>query len=398
MAKQYNRVMLGKGGKYAKWCRQEGFIGSEFEVMQDLSDSLYDNWRYFNKKYIPEWLKLFPEKTKNSAGLVCGATWTIVKGLKIGDTVLCPSGEGYYYVGTISSNYYYASNSNLAHRRKVKWMDITIPRNKMSQKLRNSTGSIGTCCDITRYADEIESLISGESVASITPIVKQPDTPQKKDTYLERDLHKLFCTYLRDKQDIYAKTIFHEKSNNKAKEQKWVHPDIIGVQYSGLSTDAAKTLLRAVDTQKSVCLYSFEMKKEINTDYDLKEYFFQALSNSSWANKGYLVAYYINEDLKQEMERLNEAFGIGIILLQAHTDDTKILFEAREKEIDYTTLDKLCKINSDVSVFIEKLNLVLNAAKGYTKGAQAELERICDEVFKTDEEIEKYCQEKNIRY
>ena len=31
--KQYNRIMLGKGGKYAKVCRQEGYIGSEFEVM-----------------------------------------------------------------------------------------------------------------------------------------------------------------------------------------------------------------------------------------------------------------------------------------------------------------------------------------------------------------------------
>ena len=80
---QYNRVMLGKGGKYAKMCRQEGFIGSEFEVMQDLSDSLYENWRDFNKKFIPEWLKLFPEKSKTAAGLVCGFTWTIVKGPKM---------------------------------------------------------------------------------------------------------------------------------------------------------------------------------------------------------------------------------------------------------------------------------------------------------------------------
>ena len=101
--KQYNRIMLGKGGKYAKTCRQEGYIGSEFEVMQDLSDSLFENWRDFNKKFIPEWLKLFPEKSKTSAGLVCGFVWTIVKGLKIGDTVLCSSGEGYYYVGTITS-------------------------------------------------------------------------------------------------------------------------------------------------------------------------------------------------------------------------------------------------------------------------------------------------------
>ena len=233
---------------------------------------------------------------------------------------------------------------------------------------------------------------------SVAPSAKTVVAAPKK--YLERDLHPLLCTFLRDQLDIYAKTIFHEKSTTKDKEQKWVHPDIIGVQYSGLYTDAATTLLRAVDTQKSVRLYSFEMKREINTDYDLKEYFFQALSNSSWANKGYLVAYDINddEDLRREMERLNAAFGIGIIRLRAHSNDTEILFEAREKEIDYTTLDKLCKINPDVNEFIDKLNLVLNATKSYAKGAQAELEHVCDAVFCSDEEIDKYCQEKNISF
>ncbi len=75
--KQYNRIMLGKGGKFAKMCRQEGFIGSEFEVMQDLSDSLYENWRDFNKKFVPQWLDLASDKSKTAAGLVCGFTWTI---------------------------------------------------------------------------------------------------------------------------------------------------------------------------------------------------------------------------------------------------------------------------------------------------------------------------------
>lgn len=72
--------------------------------------------------------------------------------------------------------------------------------------------------------------------------------------------------------------------------------------------------------------------------------------------------------------------------------------QKREKEIDYTTLDKLCKINPDVNEFIDKLNLVLNATKSYAKGAQTEFERVCDEVFRSDEEIDKYCQEKNIPY
>ena len=395
MAKQYNRVMLGRGGQFAEECFKGGFIGADFEIPEDLTYHLPDNWREFNKRYIPIFIQNNPDKSsKVTAGLSCGFLWTICKGLELGDIVLCPRGNGEYLVGEIAGDYFYAPGTNLRHRRPVKWTGQVVRRADMSDKLRHSAGSIGTCCDLTRYADEIESLLGTVKTAQPQKVSATPIHPKH---YEERDLHKLLCTYLRD-SDIFAKTIFHEKSNTKDREQKWVHPDIIGVQYSGLNTEEARSLLQAVDAQKSVRLFSFEMKREIHSDYDLKEYFFQALSNSSWANKGYLVAYDINEQLYTEMERLNAAFGIGIILLQAHSEDTKILFEAREKEIDYTTLDKLCKINPDVRAFIEKLNLVLNATKGYTKGAQAELLHICDEVFKTDAEVEKYCQEKDIPF
>lgn len=397
MAKQYNRVTLGRGGQFAEECFKGGYIGADYDIPEDLTGHLYDNWRDFNKHYIPIFMKNTPEKTAVAAGLSCGFLWTICKGLQDGDIVLSPRGNGEYYVGEVAGKYYYAPGTNLRHRRPVVWRNEVIRRADMSDKLRHSAGSIGTCCNLTRYAEEIESLLANVTQMRAYIPLKQPVSHNPAKHYEERDLHKLLCTYLRDSY-IYAKTIFHEKSNTKDKEQKWVHPDIIGVQYSGLNTEEARSLLQAVDAQKSVRLYSFEMKREIHSDYDLKEYFFQALSNSSWANKGYLVAYDINEQLTAEMERLNAAFGIGIILLQAHSDDTKILFEAHEKEIDYTTLDKLCKINPDVRAFIEKLNLVLNATKGYAKGAQSELLHICDDVFKTDEEIEKYCQDKNIPF
>lgn len=389
--KKYNRVMLGKGGKYAKMCRKDGYIGSEFELMKDLSDSLCENWRDFNKKFIPQWLALNPGKTNTAAGLVCGFTWTIIKGLRQGDVVLCPSGEGFYYVGTIISDYYFVPNTELPHRRKVRWMDKVVQRKDMSPALRNSTGSIGTCCNITQYAEEIETLISTQA---ITP-AKTTVTTTTAKKYLERDLHPIFCTYLREKEEVFAKTIYHEKSSSSDKAQKWIHPDIIGVRLSNLS-DETKALQKAIDAYKSISLFSFELKREINTDYELKEYFFQALSNSSWANKGYLVAYDINEELRPEIERLNNAFGIGVIRLQAHSTDSEILFEATEKDIDYTTLDKLCKSNPDVRTFIEKINLLLNASKNYVPGALSELQKVCDKVFESDDEIDTYCKEKNI--
>ena len=392
--KKYNRVMLGRGSMYAKMCREEGYIGADFDIPVDLSDSLYENWRDFNAKFIPVWMENVPGKSKTSAGLACGFLWTIVKGLKIGDVVLCPSGQGFYYVGTIASDYYYVPNTELPHRRNVSWMEKVILRKDMSKELQHSSGSIGTCCDISSYAVEIEALISGVNISNLSIPVQ--NTTEQKKTFDERSLHKLFCSYLRTR-NIYAKTIFHEKSSTRVDNaQKWVHPDIVGVQFEEFNNEATLSLLKASEPKESVHIYSYELKRKIDSDYTLKQCYFQALSNSSWANYGYLVAFEINEDLTEEMERLNNAFGIGIILMQAN--DSKTLYPAREKALDYNTIEKLNNLNPDFCSFITKLSKVMNASKDYTADARNSFEKICDKIFETDDELENYCKEHNIPF
>ncbi len=394
--KKYNRVMLGRGSTYAAVCRNEGYIGANFGINIDLSDSLFDNWRDFNAKFIPVWMEGSPGKTKVAAGVTCGFLWTIIKGLQVGDVVLSPSGEGYYYVGTITSEYYYAPDTDLPHRRKVEWKNKVIPRKSMSSELQHSTGSIGTCCDITKYAEEIEQLLN--EAASTDPVsqvnVDQQDKSSK--SFDERSLHKLFCSYLRTR-NIYAKTIFHEKSSTKIDNaQKWVHPDIVGVQFEEFQNDATLSLLKATEPKETVHIYSYELKRKIDSDYQLKQFYFQALSNSSWANFGYLVAFEIADGLEDEMERLNNAFGIGIILMQA--TEATVLFPAREKALDYITIEKLNRINKQFCEFISKLSKVLLASKDYTDVARDSLIAICDKVFETDEEIDAYCKEHNIPF
>ena len=393
MAKKYNRIMLGRAGCFAKMCREEGYIGANFDIKKDLSDSLPENWRQFNEETIPLWLENNPEKSKTAAGVACGFLWTIAKGLQIGDVVLCPSGEGTYYVGTIAGDYYYVPNTDLPHRRKVEWKDKVIPRKSMSQKLQNSTGSIGTCCDITRYEEEIESLVSGSGVVT-TAEKKQEPEPTK--TFDERSLHKLFCSYLRTRS-IYAKTIFHEKSSSRVDSaQKWVHPDIVGVEFEEFKNDATLSLLKATEPKETVHMYSYELKKKIESDYQLKQYYFQALSNSNWANFGYLVAFEINEGLDEEMERLNNAYSIGIIQMQ--DGNWTILYPAREKALDYNTIEKLNNLNRDFCTFIDKISKVLNAPEKYIKEAKDSFESTCDKIFESDEEQERYCKEHNIPF
>lgn len=385
--------MLGRAGRFAKMCREEGYIGANFDIHKDLSGSLPDNWRMFNEMTIPLWLENNPEKSKTAAGIACGFLWTIAKGLQIGDVVLCPSGEGTYYVGTIVSDYYYVPNTDLPHRRKVEWKDKVIPRKNMSQKLRNSTGSIGTCCDITSYEEEIESLIAG-GVSVINS--EKIDFPNPTKSFEERSLHKLFCSYLRTRS-IYAKTIFHEKSSSRIDSaQKWVHPDIVGVEFEEFKNDATLSLLKATEPKETVHLYSYELKRKIESDYQLKQYYFQALSNSNWANFGYLVAFEIADGLDEEMARLNNAYGIGIIQMQ--DGNWTILYPAREKTLDYNTIEKLNNLNRDFCTFINKISRVLNAPERYIKEVKDAFESICDKIFISDEEQEQYCKEHNIPY
>ena len=155
----YRRVMLGKQSVHAADCFAGNFIGADFGIHEDLSHHLPEEWRTFNKQFIPKFLERNPEKEKIGAGLACGALFTISKGIKKGDVVLCPDGGGNYRVGDVASDYYYAVNQVLPHRRKVAWRTETIARASMSDALQNSTGWGGSVSDISNHRVELEQLL-----------------------------------------------------------------------------------------------------------------------------------------------------------------------------------------------------------------------------------------------
>jgi restriction system protein len=159
--KSYYRVMLGQRSIYAEECFANNFIGANFDIDQDLNGDLPDDWRVFNRKFIPIYLASHPGKTKIGAGLACGAVWTVSKGILRGDIVLCPDGSGRYRVGEVGGDYYYQPGGILPHRRSVHWLGQVIDKADMSDALKNSTGSIGAISNVSHHRDEIEMLIGG---------------------------------------------------------------------------------------------------------------------------------------------------------------------------------------------------------------------------------------------
>jgi restriction system protein len=170
--------MLGKQHKYFNECYDNKYVGVGFDIEIDLKNDLPDNWREFNKKYIPFYLNKNPDKSKVTAGLACGAVWTVSKGMNIGDILLCPDGQRNYKIGKISGDYFYdATIPSLLHRRSVEWLPVSISRDEMSQELKNSTGSIGTVSDISKYSSEIDKFIEGESPIKISSTDSEIENP-----------------------------------------------------------------------------------------------------------------------------------------------------------------------------------------------------------------------------
>lgn len=165
--KNYIRVMLGRGSVHAPKCLAEDFIGTDYLIDQDLTGKLPEDWREFNRDFIPVYLSRNPGKSRVAAGLACGALWTVSKGIQKGDLVLCPDGEGHYHVGEVTGDYSYEPDGILPHRRSVHWFGKTIQREAMSDALKKATMYYGTVNNLTAYGEEIETLLEGASVPKI---------------------------------------------------------------------------------------------------------------------------------------------------------------------------------------------------------------------------------------
>ena len=87
---------------------------------------------------------------------------------------------------------------------------------------------------------------------------------------------------------------------------------------------------------------------------NVRESFFQAVSNSSWANFGYLVASNIATDTRKELRMLSALHGIGFIRLDSENpSESEIMIPATERrEIDWDSVDRLTKENKDFYEYV----------------------------------------------
>lgn len=227
--------MLGKGSRHAEECLAGGFIGAGWFGDTDLTGRLPDDWRTFNREFIPLYLANHPDKTKVGAGLACGQLWTVCKGLQRGDIVLCPDGSGSYRVAEVKGDYAFAPGSEIPHRRAVEWLNVSIPRSEMTEALQNSAGSIGTVCNITQYSSEIEQLIGNIRGALPKLVATDPDIEDVAAFAMEKHLEAFLVSNWNQTHLSQEFEIFQEDG------------ELVGQQYS---TDTGPIDILAVSKDK----------------------------------------------------------------------------------------------------------------------------------------------------
>lgn len=215
---------------------------------------------------------------------------------------------------------------------------------------------------------------------------------ETKKKFNERDLHQILAAFAFGSSHFKAnlKTIFHENSAKATKGQnEWLHPDMVGVYFPFRDYKPETLEMQNHLSITSIKLFSFEIKISLNFG-NLRQSYFQAVSNSTWANEGYLVSLKIDDDptFMDEVRRLNNAFGIGIIKLNPeNVFESEIVFPSKiNQEIDWDTVNRLANENSDFSDF---LKLITEDCKlGKVKSQY-------DRVYKI-EELVKHIREKGI--
>jgi len=203
--------------------------------------------------------------------------------------------------------------------------------------------------------------------------LKTKDIPEVK-IIPESSLHPYLVKFVKERFNIYSKTINALKVlKKKDKIGKWTNPDIVGINPVILNLNPLfqkEVEKLGMLSTKVIQFYSFELKLKIDKS-NITECYFQTVSNSSWANIGYLVVGDLDTDpiFLSNLARLNNGYGIGVIKLDIENPlKSEIIVSAREKEIvDINFMNFLSEMNHDFYDFIKTTRQIIYSKKIETK-------------------------------
>ncbi|MDA7987536.1 MAG: HrgA protein [Alphaproteobacteria bacterium] len=237
--------------------------------------------------------------------------------------------------------------------------------NRIAGEIRNSSARWGKRGIVIVSRDPIVLGLSESKGATGEGVTKTAKGGSARKGKNEKGLYPKLLDFLKSER-VRAKIIKESRSSNKRGKRgnQWLHPDVVGMR--DLSKGWDRELLDCAKDcgELRAELWSFEVKAEI-TRSSLRQDFFQAVSNSSWANFGYLVASEMKggEETMNELRILSNLHGIGFIRLNRKDPaQSQILLQARKRDgVDWDTANRIFKENAD---FQEYMSFVRSAFGG----------------------------------
>lgn len=191
-------------------------------------------------------------------------------------------------------------------------------------------------------------------------VLEEVELPTPAQTYSEHELYPLLIEFLHKELKLYCQRIDEKTSKNShgSGGNHWLHPDVVALEPLDQHWDPVVKDCVRHGNDSAIRLWSFEVKKQL-TRSNVRQYFFQAVSNSTWASFGYLVATGLNNDVESELQMLASLHGIGVLILNTESlFDSQILIPARERTaIDWQSVNRIVSENTDFHRFIEQVGI-----------------------------------------
>lgn len=183
-------------------------------------------------------------------------------------------------------------------------------------------------------------------------------------------MHPYLVKFAKERFGVYCKTINALKvQKKKDKIGKWTNPDIVGINPTILDLNPlfqSEIEKLGLFSTKVMQFYSFELKLKIDKS-NITECYFQAVSNSAWANYGYLVVGDLDTDAAflSNLSRLNNGYGIGVIKLNLENPlKSEIVVSARERSVvDINFMNFLADMNKDFYSFVDNARKAIKTKK-----------------------------------
>lgn len=246
---------MGRGGEFSRTVRLGGFIAigyPEFENANWMQDTDFEQTK----------AKL------GKGGYAVGQMWIFVH-INDGDVVLVPDPQkkSVLLCRTVG-NYYFEQNvtglCEYKHRRKIELIK-EIPRSRLSEKLRNSLGSLLAVGSLDDHREEIELLISDSEEdieegqynipVSERRIITKPSDPTIKDLCERIDKNRLVV-----RPEFQREYVWDDKPKLKSRLVESVLLDLpIPVIYTAEEQDGKEIVIDG--QQRILTLYHFRNKQ-----------------------------------------------------------------------------------------------------------------------------------------